>query len=60
MADEIKPIELTAEKKIILDDDVIQPTTKEGVMLLEDKDYLLIKAIRELTQSIKTLTTRIA
>jgi hypothetical protein len=39
----------------------IKPTTilkEEEAYTLEDKDYLLIKAIQELTKAIKFLTSR--
>jgi hypothetical protein len=36
----------------------IEPTTEEECYTLENKDYLLIKAIRELTNQIKRLTNR--
>jgi len=41
----------------------IEPTTKlekiEDAYKLEDKDYLLIKAIQELTQAIKWLSNKV-
>lgn len=35
--------------------EVIQPTTQKESYTLEDKDYLLIKAITELTEAITLL-----
>lgn len=35
--------------------EVIKPTTKKAEYLLEDKDYLLIQAIRDLTGAINMM-----
>ncbi len=35
--------------------EIIKPTTEKAEYILEDKDYLLIKAIQELTMAIERL-----
>lgn len=39
-------------------EEVIKPTTSKEIYTLEDRDYLYIKAIQDLTNELKRLNTK--